>query len=128
MQELILETIVYHLFRVEVEFHKCVFLSYLKSHGGWMMTFEDNLFALKNDVDEDLSNLGMGICYHFKELRSSAQCLVKDEDFVKRLRLHCVEQISTSSKEILSKGEDCFIREHLTSREVHGDDCFVIIK
>ncbi|GJY67248.1 putative ribonuclease H-like domain-containing protein [Tanacetum coccineum] len=40
-------------------YDRYVFLSYLKVEFGWIMTFEDNLFELKNDVDEDLSNLAM---------------------------------------------------------------------
>ncbi|GJT64474.1 hypothetical protein Tco_1015954 [Tanacetum coccineum] len=60
LEELVRKTIIYHLFEVEVEFHRCVIykLMVLKAH----------------------------ICYHFKELRCCAQCLIEDEDFVKRLR------------------------------------------
>lgn len=42
----------YHLFDVVVEFHKFVFLLYLKR----LTTFKDNLFVLYGG-DEDLSNL-----------------------------------------------------------------------
>ncbi|GJV18513.1 hypothetical protein Tco_1367533 [Tanacetum coccineum] len=31
----------------------------------------------------DLSNLAIGLCYHYKELRCCAQCLIEDEDFDK---------------------------------------------
>ncbi|GJV94451.1 gag-pol polyprotein [Tanacetum coccineum] len=33
--------------------------------------------------DEDLSNLAIGLCYHYKELHCCAQCLIEDEDFDK---------------------------------------------
>ncbi|GKA78322.1 ribonuclease H-like domain-containing protein [Tanacetum coccineum] len=69
-----------------------MFLSYLKTPA----SFEDNLFILYG-VDEDMQNLAK-VCdlqtygaqcshfYHLKELHYCAQCLIEDEDFVKRLR------------------------------------------
>ena len=42
-------------------------------------------------MDDDLVN------YHLKELHCSAQCLIKDEDFVKRLRSTYSGLISSES-------------------------------
>nr|GEZ64207.1 reverse transcriptase domain-containing protein [Tanacetum cinerariifolium] len=64
--------------------------------------FKDNLFELKNDVGKDLPNLAMGICYHLKDLRCSAQCLIEDEDFVNRLSNHYKEPTEQEIQEMVN--------------------------
>ena len=92
-EDVITKTIEYCLFDVVVEFHRCVFLSYLKV----VVALKITCLCLIG-VDEDLKNLVqcviyklMGldahIGYHLKELHYCAQCLIiENEDFVKRLR------------------------------------------
>nr|GEV56647.1 hypothetical protein [Tanacetum cinerariifolium] len=81
-----------------------LFIAYLKMKwNSWIRVLiisfilRDNLFVLSLVIDKDLINLVIPdvrryvvvltvINYHLKELRCCAQCLIKDEDFIKRSR------------------------------------------
>ncbi|GKC04410.1 retrovirus-related pol polyprotein from transposon TNT 1-94 [Tanacetum coccineum] len=93
----ITKKIVYHLFDDEVEFLGCVFLSYL-------LALEITCSCFHDFIDKDLIDLVLpdvrryvvvltGIYYHLKELRCCAQCLIEDEDFIKRSRSTLGEEV-----------------------------------
>nr|GEW12580.1 hypothetical protein [Tanacetum cinerariifolium] len=93
-----------------MEFLKCVFLSYLKSRGGWMMTVEVNLFELKTDVDKDLTSLAIcdlqnfgAQCAYLLSLKGVTLWFLVSyivEDSVKRLRF------SENTPNVVGSGPD----------------------
>ncbi|GJV00955.1 hypothetical protein Tco_1330225 [Tanacetum coccineum] len=97
IEDVITKRIVYHLFDDEVEFLGCVFLSYLSALEITCSTFHD--FIDKDLIDLVLPDvrryvvLLTGIYYHLKELRCCAQCLIEDEDFIKRSRSTLGEEV-----------------------------------
>ncbi|GJT45566.1 hypothetical protein Tco_0954281 [Tanacetum coccineum] len=97
IEDVITKKIVYHLFDDEVEFLGCVFLSYL-------LALEITCSCFHDFIDKDLIDLVLpdvrryvvvltGIYYHLKELRCCAQCLIEDEDFIKRSRSTLGEEV-----------------------------------
>ncbi|GJZ18697.1 hypothetical protein Tco_0554820 [Tanacetum coccineum] len=97
IEDVITKKIVYHLFEDEVEFLGCLFLSYL-------LALEITCSCFHDFIDKDLIDIVLpdvrryivvltGIYYHLKELRCCAQCLIEDEDFIKRSRSTLGEEV-----------------------------------
>ncbi|GJW90613.1 hypothetical protein Tco_0168166 [Tanacetum coccineum] len=120
---------------------------FIEFRGGWMMTFEDNLFELKIDVDEDLSNLAMcdlqtfgAQCAHLLSLKGVTFVVAwhgtRIDDFSVLKKYQQVQRKSY----VKGKIEDCFIhgrsdlkRSCLKIKAIVdnlgiGYCCFVIIK